>query len=242
MFAPMSLALALHVVTVPSESVQGLSGPCAQERATQRVTWRAAATPRAQPDTADGSHVRHFPTAALGAWVVEVVGAQSATSTLVTSDHVTRVEWAPSCASSTDVRSRPRAVEPRFTDTDLSSRLASGARGVVYVWSPHMPLSVDAFTALLEAAKARKLAVDVVLDPAADRAFATRVATARGLPSNATRAADSVELQFRDVLLHAPTVQAYTYGVLVGSPFPGGHTEAEYGAYLDRVLATGAGR
>lgn len=101
-----------------------------------------------------------------------------------------------------------------------------------------MPLSVDAFGALLEAAQARKLEVDVVLDPAADRAFAARVATERGWPSNATRAADSVELQLRDVLLHAPMVLAYSSGVLVGSPYPGGHTESEYGAYLDRVLAT----
>lgn len=181
--------------------------------------------------------MRHYPTAALGAWIVEVVGDQSATSTLVTSDRVTRVEWTASCASSTDVRPRPRVVEPRFTDADLSARLASGARGVVYVWSPHMPLSVDAFAALLQAAQARKLEVDVVLDPAADRALAARVAAERGLPASATRAADSVELQFRDALLHAPTVQAYAGGVLVGSPYPGGHTDAEYGAYLDRVLA-----
>lgn len=46
-----------------------------------------------------------------------------------------------------------------------------------------MPLSVDAIGPLSSAAAAEGLAVTLLLDPAADTAFATRIATERGLPA-----------------------------------------------------------
>lgn len=226
-----AVAFALQVAASPASDAT-----CAAEREAQRRAWSVTGPARAQPQTTEGRTVRHLPTARLGAWVVETVGADSASLTLVTRDNATRVTWDSGCTASRETRPRAQATSPRFTDADLDARVRSGRAGVIYLWSPHMPLSVDAFAALVEAASARGLAVDVVLDPAADRAFASRVATARGLPADAGRVADSIELQFRDVLLHAPTVQAYAGGRLVGPPFPGGHTAAEYGAYLDRVL------
>lgn len=99
-----------------------------------------------------------------------------------------------------------------------------------------MPLSVDGYAALVAAARARRLAVDPLLDPAADRGFAGREAAARGLPAAAMRVADSVELQFRELALHAPSALIYAHGHFVGSPLRGFRTADEYGAFFNREL------
>lgn len=192
---------------------------------------------RPQPSATDGTRVVHWPTTTPGVWVVEQ-DAADASLIRVSPLTVTRVRWFGDCASARESRPRARVAAPRFDDRDLVALLAAG-RGVVYVWSPHMPLSVDAIAPLTAAAARHGLSVTLVLDPAADRAFAARIAAERGLPSEAIRVADSVELQFRDVLVHAPTAQAYAGGQLVGSAYPGGHTADEYDAYFRRVLTGG---
>jgi len=153
-------------------------------------------------------------------------------------DRLTRIAWSASCVVAETTRDRPRVPEPRFDDDDLRRLVQGNGRGVIYLWSPHMPLSVDGFRSLRAAADARGLAVHAVLDPAADRAFAAASLTAAGLSATALRVADSVELTFRDLVLHAPSVQVYGGGQLRGSAFPGYHSPEEYGVFLDRVLAT----
>lgn len=211
-------------------------GPCPAERASQHRAWQTTTPARDQPPTTSGARVRHFPTRIFGVWVVESAGADGASMVRVSPDEVTRVTWTAGCAAATDRRARPRLAAPRVTDADLAALLRQG-RGAVYVWSPHMPLSVDAIAPLSAAARAHALTVTLVLDPGADRTFAARIAAERGLPSTALRVADSVELQFRDVLVHAPAVQVYAGSRFVGSAYPGGHTTDEYDAYFRRVLA-----
>src|SRR5688572_9114480 len=67
-------------------------------------------------------------------------------------------------------------------DAALEHLLRTERRFVLCVWSPHMPLSVDAVHALIRAG--RKLDVPVVplLDPRADLTFARTTAAAAGLP------------------------------------------------------------
>lgn len=216
--------------------------PCQREVQAQLSRWNVVSPPRAQPSAADGGVVRHWPTATLGTWVVELGHAGEASLVRMAPDRITRVAWSASCAAAETARDRPRVPEPRFDDHDLQRLVGASGRGVIYLWSPHMPLSVDGFRSLRVAAEARGLAVQAVLDPAADRAFAAASLAAAGLPATALRVADSVELLFRDVALHAPSIQAYGGGHLRGSAFPGYHSAEEYGAFLDRVLSAGAPR
>lgn len=213
------------------------TGSCAAARATQRRTWKALDAPRAQPKTTEGDRVRHWPTATLGRWLVEIDGAERAELTMVSPTDVIRHVWNAQCAVTITRHVRAPADPPRFDDDALVERLSRTPRGVIYVWSPHMPLSVDAIPALTAAAAAQGLAVDLVLDPAADRAFAARVAAAHALPAPSLRVADAIELSFRDVLVHAPTAIVYAFGAFAGDAYPGGHTADEYTAYFTRVLA-----
>ena len=204
----------------------------------QLQRWGVLAPPRQQPSTADGGLVRHWPTGALGTWVVELGHTDRVSLVRTAPAQLTRVEWSVSCVASLTTRDRPRLPAPRFDDDDLQRLVGANGRGVIYLWSPHMPLSVDGFRSVRAAAEARGLVVQAVLDPAADRTFAAASLTAAGLPVSALRVADAVELLFRDVTLHAPSIQVYGDGAMRGSAFPGYHSAEEYGAFLDRVLAT----
>jgi len=210
---------------------------CDGEATAARRAWQVTGDVRRQPPATDGREIRHWATSTLGVWVIDVASAD-VTLTRVSPETVTTVTFDAACVATRTEQPRPAQAAPRFSDGDLRARLAEVPRGVIVVWSPHMPLSLDAVRAVGDAAATRGLAVDVVLDDAADRDFAARTLVGQGLPAGWARVADSVELVFRDVLVHAPAVQLYARGRLVGSAFPGAHTAAEYGAVFDRVLAS----
>lgn len=212
------------------------SGPCGAAVAQQRRIWRVV--PPARPQPRDGElELWHWPTTRLGVWVAEAQWPGGARLIRLTPAAASLMEWSPTCAVTASERPRPAAAAPRFSDRDLAAAIDRAPRGVIYAWSPHMPLSVDGYRAIAQAAAARGLPVEVVLDPAADRAFAAAEVTRGRLPAAALRVSDSVELLFRDVHVHAPAAQLWAGGRLAGSALPGFHTAAEYGAFLDRAGA-----
>lgn len=209
---------------------------CAPHIADQRAAWGAIAPPRMQPPAADGATVLHWPTATLGTWVVEVVGPRETSLHRVVDGEVTGVTWSTDCVPSTVDTPRLGSAGGRFTDADLRRLVAHHPRGLLYVWSPHMPLSVDGVRVARIVAERRGLPVTILLDPSANTGLARSVIARHGWPADSAIVADSTELRFRDVLVHAPTIQAYARGRLVGSAFPGYHTVDEYSAYLDRTF------
>jgi hypothetical protein len=211
-------------------------GDCSEQVEQQLRTWGAVAPARPQPPT-DGGLVRHWPTAQIGVWLVELRGASGAEVMRVAPDVSQHVRWSHGCRPTAAQRARQPVASPSFTDADLRRTLAAGAAGIIYSWSPHMPLSLDGLEIVRGVAAARGLALTVVLDPGADRGAAASAAAARQWPGSTLRVADSVELTFRDLFVHAPAIQPYVAGRLVGSPWPGYHGAAEYTAFLDRVLA-----
>jgi len=211
--------------------------PCRAQAERQLRTWRTVGPPRRQPPVPGGATVTHWPTETVGVWVVEARSDQSTSLVRVTPTSATEVVWSASCVASTVEHARAIAAGPTFTDDELLRVMAERVRGVIYVWSPHMPLSVDGVDTVRRAASPRGLAVTVVLDPGASLTLAVGIAAERGWPLSTLHVADSVELTFRDLLVHAPAVQVYANGRLVGSPFPGHHTVDEYSAYFDRVIS-----
>lgn len=241
--APTWAAVVLAVVGGADSAVAAVEsqaaprGPCRAAVSRQLREWGAEAPARPQPPGADGATIRHWPTGALGVWIVEAARDDGTRLSRVSATHVTDVAWRADCARDAHERPRPVASGERFTDADLAALMRAHPRGVVYLWSPHMPLSLDAVAAVRGAAGDRGAHVTVVLAPDADPRFAREAATARGWPADTLRLADAVELQFRDVLIHTPAVIVYAGGRFRGSPWPGAHTRDEYAAYLDRVLA-----
>ncbi|MGE0362491.1 MAG: hypothetical protein AB7H93_24580 [Vicinamibacterales bacterium] len=204
----------------------------------QRRVWAAAATPLVQPAIAPGDVVRHWPTSTPGVWLVERISGADTTLARVAPDAIVTMRWAADCRVSRDERRRPAAAPPAFRDADLAALLAGRRDGALYFWSPHMPLSVDGYAHAVSAARARGLTVEPLLDPASNREFAAASLAAGALPASALRVADAVELQFRELTLHAPALLVFADGRLRGPVLPGYKTMDEYAAFLDRILAT----
>ena len=192
---------------------------------------------------AEGAGVRlRFPTRDLGAWLVLEAGESSATVSRVTPDSVTTQAFASDCAPSTTRQTNrfPDGGPERFTDADLrrtvSSARAGGAPGVVvYLWSPHMPLSVDGYREIQAAAKDHGLGLVALLFPGSNLVFAAAEAERAGIPADALREAASVELTFRDALVHAPTILVFD-GDRVSAVLPGYRSAEGYRGFLSQFI------
>jgi hypothetical protein len=126
--------------------------------------------------------------------------------------------------------------DPDFNDADLDRLLRTERRFVLYVWSPHMPLSVDGVHEAIRAGRALGVPVLPLLDPRADRTYAKSTAAAANLPSHALRVARSAELLRRDMFHHAPTVIAFADGRQAGPVRPGYFDAAGYEHLLRRLF------
>lgn len=118
-----------------------------------------------------------------------------------------------------------------FTDLDLASALSRNRRLVVFLWSPHMPLSVDGLPEIEEAARMTGSSLVEVTDPSSDRRFVDEVCRERGIPPEARRPLASLELLFRDLAVHAPTILAFDEEK-VSAPLPGYRNRRDYVRFL----------
>jgi hypothetical protein len=126
----------------------------------------------------------------------------------------------------------PEAV----SDAEFITRVARGGRGVVLLWSPHMPLSVDQHAVLSRVARDLGLAVLPVLDPSADAGYADRVVRERGVPPEATRPLGGIELVFRGMTTHTPALQVFADGALRGPVLYGYRNDEALRLALQQVL------
>ena len=116
----------------------------------------------------------------------------------------------------------------RFDDAALERLLRERQRVVVCIWSPHMPLSIDAVHQVTLAARALDVGVVVVLDPRADRAYAATAAVAARLPLEALQAAHALKLLQADAFQHSPAIVAFADGQQAGPPIFGFRTASDY--------------
>ncbi|MGE0463231.1 MAG: hypothetical protein AB7Q16_17840 [Vicinamibacterales bacterium] len=193
--------------------------PCADAALGQLAAWQADLDHAlADPPGPEGTRRARVPTRTLGVWVqIAVSPAQEVWLERVSANLRESRRFGPRCE--VVVVSEAAGAERRedgFTDSALASRLARGDAGVILVWSPHMPLSVDQYEVLASVTRDMGLAFVAVLDPVADPGYARRVARERGLPEAALQPLAGIELAFRGMTTHAPSVQVFADGRLVG--------------------------
>jgi len=115
---------------------------------------------------------------------------------------------------STTAATRPGAspAGAAFTDDDVRAMLDAAPQGVVYLWSPHMPLSVDGYRTVSDVAQRMGMSFTALRDPMSDAGYAAALAKEAGLPASALRTFTSIELSFRQLNLHAPAVLVFSGG------------------------------
>jgi len=184
-----------------------------------------------------GGRSARVPTGSIGLWVrvVEETPREVAIER-VTARRIERLRFDDECAATELAVATPPLLAGAFTDSELIARVARGDRGVFLLWSPHMPLSVDQHAVLATVANELGLIVVPLLDPAADDAYAARVARERALPAEAIRPLGGIELAFRGMTTHTPSLQLFGGGRLVGPVLYGYRNAAALREALERTL------
>jgi hypothetical protein len=191
-----------------------------------------------EPPLPTGGRSARMPTEALGLWIriVEETPGQVALER-ISSTRTERVRFDEECAVTEFAVANNVPPPGAFGDSDLIARIAREDRGVVLLWSPHMPLSVDQHAVLARVARDLGLTVVPLLDPGADPDYAARVVQERGLPAEAARPLGGVELAFRGMATHTPSLQVFSGGRLVGPVLYGYRGEVPLRAAIEAALA-----
>lgn len=125
-----------------------------------------------------------------------------------------------------------------FTDERLRDEIRAHDRGIIYVWSPRMPLSVRGLYEAEAAARQLRVAFTAVVADAEPEETA-----ASGVSSRYWRSMDAIELVYRNATIHYPSALFYKEGSIVGTAIPGFKRRDMYVSLArERFAAIGAPR
>ena len=217
------------------------AGRCQAAIERRLADWGAGAERYRDVDGPFGAREWRFATATLGTWVLLHEPPDGAPS-LVRVDEAgaTRVTFDAGCREASSFEPRPPSPERAFSDRDLQALVASAPRGVIFVWSPHMPLSVDAYRTVSDVARHMGLSFTALRDPMSDAVYAESVAREAGMPASALRPFASVELSLRQATLHAPALLVFAHGRFSGLAVPGYREAAGFEAAISERLRAAA--
>lgn len=102
-----------------------------------------------------------------------------------------------------------------FNDDDLNKLLKENKRGLIYLWSPHMSLSVYELVEMKEYAKSLSLPTLTLLDLNADMKFSKELIEKYKLSPNYLKRMNSRELEKFGATVHYPSTILYKDGKLV---------------------------
>jgi hypothetical protein len=212
---------------------------CEAQLREQLRAWNARLTEAiAEPPVPAGFRSARLPTGILGLWIrLAELSAGELVVERVTATRIERLRFDDACEPTELAVAAALGTADAYGDSDLIAHVARLERGVFVLWSPHMPLSVDQHAVLAEVARDLGLVVVPILDPAADRDYANRVARERGLAPEATRPLSGVELAFRGMATHTPSLQLFAGGTLVGPVLYGYRSAAALRTVLEATLA-----
>lgn len=202
--------------------------PCAEQVLGALDHWEPPTYWHPFTSGAPGTHLAS-PTDQIGTWLYINVDGTHVTASRRTENSDLTVAWnAPECASESALKRTPAAThlgENNFVDEDLATYLEKSAEthspGIIYTWSPHMPLSIEGLKEVRRASKKLGFQLLVLLDPNASPALARRVAKKNGFPDSVLKKTRSAELVQRDVLYHYPSYTYFRDGKLLGMARPG---------------------
>jgi len=210
---------------------------CADAVAIQLQQWHVKGNIQEEPVASVDGHFFKMPTDKMGRWALVYEELDLVHLSLVDSERVQLKRLNSRCAEvhSTDVAIKPRG-DVGFDDEDLTDLLLSNKNGLVYIWSPHMLLSVHGIKELLAIGLELGVAVTILLDVNADINFAQSTADEYSLPASVLTPATALEFKFRGALIHSPTLLFYKDSNFVGPDIPGyRHPEHYRQVVVDRL-------
>lgn len=125
-----------------------------------------------------------------------------------------------------------KIVANEFNDMHLKKLVDEKKTGIIYLWSPQMPLSIQGVNNIIKATKQQQLNLTVLLDSNADLAQAKKMQEENKWPTSFLARANSLELEMRNAFIHFPNLLFYSHQKMQMEIAPGLKTIKNYQALL----------
>jgi len=192
-------------------------GKCGTQAMALLSDWKATPQWIRGASDLDGGKLYKTPTDATGTWVeVSVYPDRSLEFRRISPELSIQTSWlGEQCQpriKALPVDDTPVFAGERLVDKDLDELRKKSEPSLVYVWSPHMILSMKGFKEASQVAAKYKMTFVPVLDPGADPQQVELGLKKYSIPQSATRRLASVELSERGVHHHYPAVVVVNRG------------------------------
>lgn len=131
----------------------------------------------------------------------------------------------------------PQVEKTAYTDSDLKKTLGEHKWGVIYIWSPYMPLSVKAIREIKAAVKNKGGHVTILLDGKASLDEAKKWMKKEKLNMEELTQVGAYELYERDITLHYPITLIYADGFLSNRSYVGHKSSKIFEKWIEIELA-----
>ncbi|HEY7395983.1 MAG TPA: hypothetical protein VH559_14110, partial [Gemmatimonadaceae bacterium] len=225
----MRYPLAIRIALCTVASVPGWSGPAGSRPASvadERCDASIASYERMWHGTGEWQRLAPFPIArdasptdSIGVWLERSRADDGSLELRRVSAGETLVAQASGASCEVQLTHHRRTfngneTSAAFTDDDLRTLVRQNTSGMIYVWSPGMPLSIRGLDEARAAARTLGIAFTAVVADATP-------AELRAVDASIARSMSSVELLYRNATIHYPSITFYQNGALLGSAIPG---------------------
>ena len=224
---------------------------CAQGARELLKAWRARGPWTPTIPHAPGDVVFRAPSEELGKWVEATVSRNSINLVLFTRSGTLgatlSAQATGGCQTQARVHQKPAkghldgaSKVARYSilrDDGLAALMSEGRPGVLYLWSPHKPISVEGLRSMKEATGRTGVRLYAVVEPTSDPKAVERAARRLKLRNDQVLYLDSFELQQRGFRLHFPSLLIFDGGAFASQVRRGYEFPAVYEDYLKTHLA-----
>ena len=215
-------------------------GACHEEVQATLERWGVTGPWFPELDLADGTKVRRSPTRVLGTWVeLRLLPDGRSEALRITASMTARVGWSTDCTASLSLKNYEydeKILSKNYSDRSLGETLKKSKQGLLYAWSPQMPLSERSYASLKKVASELKLPLTLILDPNASLKQAEVFARKNKIPKEGLKTDQSLELLYRGMGEHYPALAVYADGKLIGPVFPGYKNPERYKSFIQAQL------
>lgn len=166
------------------------------------------------------------PTSKFGQWVLFKLEKSGVTLTLANSKKDIRVHISKKCESKVRVVQKNGNPRDIFGDDLLKSKMSLN-KGIIYLWSTHMPLSVKGIPNIKKAAKELNVKLIILQDENSHELQGLNIATQK---------LKSFDLKMRNAYLHFPTLLAFDQGLIKNTIKYGYEKTDEYKKDIQNML------
>lgn len=175
------------------------------------------------------------PTTNSNKWVHIIADSSNLRAVLSDEKSALIIDWGKNCNKTISHQlnnKKPTRLKNSLTDKDITEMVTKNETGIIYIWAPEMPYSIDGIDEIKKSATIMNTNLTVLLSPVSDFELAKKIIKKRKLNSDYLIRHDSNQLHLRGVDLHYPSLVTYRDKKLNRYARHGYEPEQYFTAYL----------